>query len=217
MLKTLKFKGEECKFFYISDFHHHHDRDFIWEKRGFSSVKESDRVLIQRWNEVCDEESIVFHLGDFIFNDGTGEKFYKLIERLRFKELNLLLGNHTSGQRQAYQKQMKEQFGEVDFEVYPLSFIYKGKKITFLPQYIEMRVNSTEIVCCHYPIVSHNNLSKKSFHFCGHSHGSCEITNKNTGKGFRLDVGVESFGRPISLIEAKHYLKDRVLDKVDHH
>ncbi len=217
MLKPLKFKGDESKFFYISDFHHHHDRDFIWGKREFKSVEESDATLIQRWNETCDEESIVFHLGDFIFSDGTGEKFYKLIERLRFKELNLLLGNHVSGQRQAYQKQMKEQFGEVDFEVYPLSFIHQGKKITFLPQYVEMYVNSTEIVCCHYPIISHNGLSKRALHFCGHSHGGCEITNKDTGKGFRLDVGVESFGRPISLKEAKNYLKDRTIDTVDHH
>jgi len=104
MLKPLKFKGDESKFFYISDFHHHHDRDFIWGKRGFCSVGESDITLIERWNETCDEESIVFHLGDFIFSDGTGEKFYKLIERLRFKELFLLLGNHTSGHRQAYAK-----------------------------------------------------------------------------------------------------------------
>jgi len=217
MLKTLKFKGDESSFFFISDLHHHHDRDFIWGKRGFSSIEESDLALVKNWNNKCDENSIIFHLGDFIFNDGNGERIYKLIEKLRFKELFLFLGNHTSGHRQAYQEQLKAQFGEIDFEVYPLSFIHQGKKVTFLPQYAEVNINSTMLILFHYPILSFNNQNQSAIHLCGHSHGSCELSNKDTGKGFRLDVGVESFGEPITLKEVKNHLKNRSIDKQDHH
>jgi calcineurin-like phosphoesterase family protein len=217
MIKELKFNGDESKFLFLSDLHHSHDREFIWGRRGFNSIEESNRVLIERWNAKCDEESIVFHLGDFIFSDGTGENFYKVIERLKFKELHLLWGNHTSGQRQAYFFQLKQQFGDVNYEVYPLSFIHKGKKIVFLPQYVEVNINSTMLVLCHYPIISHNYQSKNSIHLSGHTHSNCELTNKNNGRGFRLDVGVESFGEPVSLKEVKMHLNGRSLDLTDHH
>lgn len=225
MLKTLKFNGEEHNFFFISDLHQRHNRDFIYGPRGFKTVGDHDNTNIHQWNSVCNHLSTVFHLGDFIFNDGDGNEFWKLIDRLNFGKLYLLWGNHYSGQRQAYLKVLKDQFpdsvdidGKLSYEVYPLEFnINSTKKIIFLPQYAEICVNSTLLTLCHYPIVSHIKQGHQSIMLCGHSHSNCPITNKDTGKGMRLDVGVESFGRPISLKEVKYHLRNRDLDSVDHH
>lgn len=226
MLKTLKFSGEESNFFFISDLHQGHNREFLWGKRGFKNLEEHDLANIHNWNSVCSHVSTVFHLGDLIFNDGTGEKFWKLLDRLNFKVLYLLLGNHVSGQRQAYLKVLKEQFpnaideinNNLKYEVYPLEYnINQIKKIVFLPQYAEISINSTMLTICHYPIISHNKQNHHSIMLTGHSHSNCPITNKNTGQGMRLDVGVESVERPTSLKEIKFYLKDRSLDSVDHH
>lgn len=220
MLQALKFKYDESQCFFISDLHWGHDKDFIWGKRGFTSIQESDETLIERWNATVPANGIVFHLGDFIFNDGTGKRFWELCRRLQYSQLFLLLGNHTSGQRQAYQKTLDEQHPQIGAEVYPLTaYLDKNsdKRITFLPQYVEVVINSTQLVLCHYPIISHNNMGKGSIHLTGHSHGACDITNANTGRGFRLDCGVESFGCPISLVEVKRHLQGRDLDSPDHH
>ncbi len=52
---------------------------------------------------------------------------------------------------------------------------------------------------------------------CGHSHSNCHLTNKDTGQGLRIDLGVESFGRPLSLAEIKRHLAGRDIDSRDHH
>lgn len=232
MLKTLKFSGEESNFLFVSDLHHCHDRNFIYTKRKdirgkqYESVVEHDRGILEAWNSVCTNRSIVFNCGDVVFNDPDGNRFLQLMRQLDFKEHFILFGNHTSGQRQIYLRELIKQFPnamrgyELLHEVYPLKFNLDenpDKSIIFLPSYAEIQINSTKLVLCHYPIYSHNGLGKNYYHVCGHSHSGCDLTNKDKGRGFRLDVGVESFGRPISLKEVKHHLKDRGLDSVDHH
>ena len=233
MLKTLKFKGDEANYFFVSDLHYNHNRDFIYTKRKgikenyYQSESEHANGIIEVWNQRCNNQSIVFNLGDITFNDGDGEKFKTLVRRLNFKTMYLLYGNHTSGHRQVYLETLKAQHpnafnddGTFNYEVYPLKMAVDGnpnKVVIFVPQYAEALINSTQIVLCHYPIISHNEMGHMSIHCCGHSHGSCEFTNKDIGHGFRLDVGVESFGGPINLLEVKHHLKDRQIESYDHH
>lgn len=224
MLKGLKFKGDESLFFFISDGHIRHNRDFIFVRRGYKTVEEHDNSIIHAWNATVPQKGIVFHLGDFIFKDPDGKAFWELTRRLTFEKLYLLWGNHTSGQRQAYIQTLKQQFpdavsdlGEINYEIYPLTANLGHKSVIFLPQYTEVTINSTPIVLCHYPIMSFHGDGKSGYHFCGHSHSNNPHTNKDTGVGRRLDVGVESFGRPISLLEAKNHLKNREIHTFDHH
>jgi len=233
MLKTLKFSGEETNFFFVSDLHIHHDRDFIYTKRAnpltgekYKTVIEHDKGIIEGWNSVCNNKSIIFNCGDVIFKDSDGSGFMGLMRQLDFKEHYVLFGNHTSGQRQTYIKELLCQFpNSMDgyglfYEVYPLRLNIDGnpeKTVIFLPEYAEIQINSTLITLCHYPIISHNKLGHGSYMICGHSHASCQITNKDSGTGFRLDVGIESFGRPLSLKEVKYHLRNRTTDSFDHH
>lgn len=237
MLKTFKFSGEESNFFVVADFHYRHNRDFIYTKRKnpltnkvYENVDEHDSGGVAGWNSVCTNSSVVCHIGDLIFNDPTGAEFTNLLRKLNFQILYLFWGNHNSGQRQNYIRALKDQHPnavvtsggheEIIYEVYPLIVPLDGnphKSIVFLPQYCEFYINSTHLVLFHYPIISHNHLGHGTYHLCGHSHGSCIFTNKDKGVGRRLDVGLESFGRPISLKEVKYHLRDRTLDSFDHH
>lgn len=230
MYQRLKFQNLE-NIFVVSDCHFRHDRDFIWAKRGFQSCEEHNETLIQEWNNRVKEDNVVFHLGDFMFRDPDGTYTLDFLDKLNFSTLYLLGGNHHSGVKAIYAKTLESKFSKIGYEInslilnsnvdiveeiYPLTLkLNENKSVVFLPDLVEIEVNKIFFVLCHYPIISHNRQANGSYMLCGHSHGNCELTNKITGKGRRLDVGVESFGGPISLQKVVDYLKERDYACVD--
>lgn len=226
MLKRLKIKDQDNNLFFTSDLHIGHNREFIYGPRGFTSVYEHDDTLIHRWNSFCSDRAIVFNLGDFSFNDARGDRFKNTCRRLSFNTMYLLVGNHTSGHRQIYLEALAAKFpdavkdGQVEYEVYPLEYLIDNnpnKKVIFLSSYVDVNINGILMTLCHYPIISHHKQGHSSWMLSGHSHGNCQFTNKNTAKGFRLDVGVDSFEHPVSLHELRAFFKDRELISYDHH
>ncbi len=227
MIKTQKFTGDEGKFRFTSDSHwgqtcEHWDNP-LWRVRGYNSVQEHTDGLIAKWNEVCDDNTTVFHLGDFIFQDPGAKNFLAILSQLKFKELHCLFGNHRSGHKDLYDKTLQEQYPDLAAtgkEVYPLitnAGYNTTRRLVFWSDYLEIQINKTLLVLSHYPILSHNGQSKGSISLSGHCHANMPLTNKNTGKGLRLDVGADSFPSPISLIEIKGLLKNRELNVLDHH
>ncbi len=232
MIRPINLKGVAADdLWLISDLHWNHDK--LVTARGYSTPDEHNAALITAWNSVCAETSTVVHLGDLIFKTDE-DGFWSLIRQLRFKRLYLLWGNHLSGQKQAYRTELCRQFPNAfdetgqnpdHYEVYPLHSAVDGnweRTVTFLPEYVELSVAGKQhIVCCHYPLIVHNGMSHGNgppvLHCCGHSHGSLPLTNRDTGQGMRLDVGFESFGRPVSLTEIRTHLAGRDLDIRDHH
>ena len=64
-----------------SDTHFCHDKPFIYEPRGFSSIQEMNETLIENWNGAVSKNDIVYVLGDFFL--GTDYDFIKnTVERL---------------------------------------------------------------------------------------------------------------------------------------
>lgn len=243
MYQRLKFQSLENTFV-VSDCHFRHDKDFIWATRGFQSCEEHNETLIQEWNNRVKEDSVVFHLGDFMFKDPEGTYTLDFLDKLNFSTLYLLGGNHHSGVKAVYTKTLESKFSRGEYEIcsllldleedhdgeglglrednnlkeeiYPLRLkLNDNKSAVFLPDLVEIEVGKIFFVLCHYPIISHHGQAKGSYMLCGHSHGNCDLTNKITGKGRRLDVGVESFGGPISLQKVVDYLKERDYACVD--
>ena len=73
--------------YFTSDLHIGHDKNFIWQSRGFSSVAEHDREILKRWNSVVTDNDTVYILGDLcmsadekewntIFKNLTGNKIF---------------------------------------------------------------------------------------------------------------------------------------------
>jgi calcineurin-like phosphoesterase family protein len=208
------------KTFVVSDCHFNHDRDFVWGKRGYNSCHEHNESIIAELNKRVSKNDVVFHLGDFMFGDNKGTLTREIIARLNFKQLYLLPGNHVSGVHKVYEECLAYEFGgeRPKYDVFPLvTAVPVGRELIFLPNLVEIVVEKQLFVLCHYPIISHNSQSHGTYMVCGHSHSNCALTNKNTGKGRRVDVGIESFGGPVNLNLIINVLKDRELDCVDHH
>lgn len=226
MYRKIKITHPENDTWFVSDIHHNHARDFIYKPRGFVSVDEHDDTLVHNWNTHLTDRSVCAHLGDVQFADPDGSRLKALLRRLKFRTLYLMVGNHVSGQLQLYKETIAARFpdalvdGVLAYEVYPLAHKVDGnpnKEVIFLPTYAEFSIGGQFIVCCHYPVASHNKQGHGSLMLSGHCHGNFALTHKDTGRGLRLDVGIDSFGRPVSLTEIKAHLRGRELDVVDHH
>ena len=83
--------------YFTADLHIGHDKDFIWEERGFSSVEEHDKEILKRWNEVVKPEDTVYILGDLALGQNENEwdnVFYNLNGNIFF-----IQGNHDTNRR----------------------------------------------------------------------------------------------------------------------
>ena len=81
------------KIFFTSDTHFGHKNILKYCNRPFGSVSEMDDTLIRNWNKVVDENSLVFHLGDFNFG---GINFFKKIREQLNGHIVLIRGNHDT-------------------------------------------------------------------------------------------------------------------------
>lgn len=212
----LKFKYEDTpKMFWVGDLHYNHDRDFIWGApgRNYKHVDEMNTDIIHSWNSNCDHTSTVFHVGDIIFGDSTGEKLLNLYERLNFNTLYCIFGNHTSGERTIF-KTLMEEYGFDDKEVYPAELkINSEKRVVFLGYYAEVEIDQQYIMLAHYPIESWNYQRRNSWMIHGHCHGNLP----NEKKLKRLDVGWDYKRKPVSYKEIKAEMNILNGTSGDHH
>lgn len=84
------------RIFMTSDLHFGHDRDFVVQERGFSSVEEHDKAIVENWNSIVTEWDDVFILGDVMFLDTE-------MGLCHLSELNgsihIIRGNHDSDRK----------------------------------------------------------------------------------------------------------------------
>ena len=226
MFKTLKFKGNEENFWGIGDTHFRHSKNFILEPRQFKSVEEHDSTLISRWNNLVKPTDTIFHLGDFVFNDPTGEHFMRFCNVLNFCNLFLLKGNHVSGHLQTYRNELRKQFPNsvdeynmLNYEVYPLELkLNSCKSVFFLPEYAEIEINGQQVVLSHYALRSWNNMARGSETWHGHEHGGDPRSSfGNTTNGKIVDLSIENSKGPISFGEIRKIMDKKAYVSVGHH
>lgn len=82
--------------FFTSDLHLCHDRSFLYEPRGFTSIDEMNEAIVERWNSVVKPVDIVWSLGDEMLNDN--EKAIQYLKRLN-GNIFFIWGNHTTDNR----------------------------------------------------------------------------------------------------------------------
>jgi calcineurin-like phosphoesterase family protein len=144
---------------FTSDTHFGHKRIIELAKRPFASLEEMDERLIRNWNDVVDVNDDVYHLGDFSFRPPS-----RYISRLNGR-VHLIYGNHDD----------KKELKKCD------QFQWQG-------DYLEIEVEGTKVVLCHYAFRVWNKSGHGSLHFYGHSH------NNLPGDSQSCDVGVDSWG-----------------------
>ncbi len=212
--KPLKINDKEENILWWSDMHIgqlcERWSEPLWKKRGFSCLQEHDNQLVQRWNNKCSSNSIVFNLGDIIFNRGAEVRLRELLDSLQFKDLFLFFGNHVAGTKQIIESLPPDE------NVWQME---ENKRVIFCPNYLEAFCNGIPIVMSHYAIASFNGQGKGAFCVHGHSHGSLYDSElgKLLYKARIIDVGVENCPEPINLKELKEKFKDCEVVNFDHH
>lgn len=211
--KPLKFNGNPENFLFWGCLHNGH-RCENWEKplwawRGFSSVEEHDKENINRWNEKATDKTIGFLAGDTCFGKDAEKNFLNLFENLKFSELYLLPGNHYAGWHQLFNLRTGNGF-HLDHKI-----------VTFLPNYVELIINSQSIVLSHYPILSWNGQAKGSWMLFSHVHGNLEkseIGRMYINSGAKCyELSVEKNKRPVSFLDLSNLFKERENVSFDHH
>jgi calcineurin-like phosphoesterase family protein len=147
-----------------------------------------DCVLLDNINEVVKPDDTLYILGDFCFR---GKKPIEYRERIKCKNVHLILGNHDK---------------EKDFQENSFSSIQYVKEIIHCNQ---------KIFLSHYPHRSWPSSHKGSFHLYGHCHSKLDKEDRISGKS-TLDVGVDNcsnynkpFGQPWSFKEIQNTLPRR--------
>lgn len=113
--------------FFIGDTHFGHANILKFEPklRPFSSIKEHDEALVERWNSVVRDGDSVWHLGDFAFK--TQESYIATIcNRLKGNK-KLILGNHDNFEKLDYRKW---------FTVYGSYYMRGNFILTHIPVYL---------------------------------------------------------------------------------
>ena len=79
-----------------SDLHFCHNKDFIYQPRGFPSIEEHNETIIKNCNSLVTPEDDLYILGDLMLMDN--EKGLECIKRLNGKK-HFIIGNHDSKNR----------------------------------------------------------------------------------------------------------------------
>jgi calcineurin-like phosphoesterase family protein len=80
----------------MSDLHIGHDREFVWGKRGFSSVEEMNETLIKNIKDCVKEGDDFYILGDLTLGDLDAAAAY--LRQIPGK-VHVILGNHDTDRR----------------------------------------------------------------------------------------------------------------------
>ena len=197
---------------FSSDFHLGHQKNFIWEKRGYTSYEDHTNGLIDKLNQQIKTNDVLFYLGDFCLNSSES-LFESYLSRIQCQNIYMLWGNHNNPVHRVYKREVKEQFGRDDIDVYPLKY----RNITFLGDYVEASINNTVIVMMHYPVSIWNYMKEGAYMLCGHSHYSYFSSQATCLNGKILDVGWDGLGAPYSFEKINEIMKTKKVKVEDHH
>ena len=82
--------------FFTSDPHLGHDKDFVYDARGFETIEEMNAEIIRRWNATVFPDDDVYILGDLTLGDI--EEGIRLIGKLN-GYLHIIRGNHDTDKK----------------------------------------------------------------------------------------------------------------------
>jgi len=223
----IRIKSENVLF--LGCAHIGHDKPFILEPRGFKTVEESNEKFIERWNEVADENTIAFNLGDFLFGCSGKEGYLQILDRMNFKEIYCMPGNHCAGYKQLL-KHCSDECNEGAWSPDAYKF-ENGKMVHLVPNYLEIIAgdgpgnDKMNIVLSHFPIVAFNGQGSGSCMLYSHCHNS--LRHSELGRIYEdkcrvLEVSVEraieiNNGLPFSLKDIRRIMKNKQINSPSHH
>lgn len=221
MIKKLRFNDPDKSKFFCSDLHVFHNPNWenpLWKMRGYNSVEEMNRDIIDKINAKVGADDVLFHLGDLALNS-TAEKTKSFLSQIVCQNIYHLFGNHHGSDYSIYKEEVYNQYGLTDKEVYPLRY----KNLVFLGRSAEVVVDHQLIYLSHYPMFSWNKSHKEldkggSISLSGHEHYHVFEHTAANKKGKRaLDVGWEGKNDIYSFEEIMKIMKEKKVTQNGHH
>ena len=131
--------------YYIADTHFGHRNVIKFDSRPFGSMDEMEKIIISNWNNVVNDEDVVYVLGDFSWY--KEEKTLEILDMLNGKKV-LIMGNHD----------------RISLDV--------AKKFSSRVTYLEINDGENRVVMSHYPMPFWNGQFRNTVHLYGHVHNS---------------------------------------------
>ncbi len=153
------------KMYFTSDLHLGHRQ--IVRRRGFDSVDDMDRTLIQNINSMVTANDELWILGDFSYRISKDEARHWL-GQIRCRHVHLIRGNHD-----------KDWTAEDGWES--------------VETYHELKTDQGKLVLFHYPLLAWNGERQNSWDLHGHIHSDRQTNLQNARQGLRrYNVGVDA-------------------------
>jgi calcineurin-like phosphoesterase family protein len=191
--------------YFTSDHHFGHTNMIGFADRPYTSEREMNNDMIDKWNETIGHFDVVYHLGDLTLGEESDAAYY-------FRKLNgriKILACHRHHDR----RWLPASFG-------PSCFISKtGFPVEILPPMVVLDYSqysaegdegqySRGVVLSHYPLAVWDRKHYGAYHLHGHSHGNYRPANPLE---LSMDVGVDCHGfRPVSILEVHNMMQDRI-------
>jgi len=164
--------------YFTSDWHLFHDREWIYKPRGFNSIEDMNKAIIDNACAVMTAEDDLYILGDIMLGDHT-EEGIEMLSRIPGK-LHIVRGNHDTDRRAALYEQLPNFAG--DSKGHP--FIVWGDHLDYKGYHIDLHHSFSE--CGNLECTS---LKKTTLSFFGHSHQKTSFKNDMP---WAYHVGVDS-------------------------
>lgn len=179
--------------FFSSDSHFWHENILKFCHRPFKDVDEMNRALIDNWNKKANDDSIIFHLGDFAW--GGYEKWKEIREQLK-GHIVLIKGNHDEKNLSSTSKEL------FDYVTYQM----------------RLRIEGRVVYLNHFPFLCYSGTYRKPedvpYALFGHVHGGplsqdgSDIPRMKYLFPSQYDVGVDNNNfEPVSWYEVDAKIK----------
>lgn len=197
---------EHQNIFFTSDYHIGHNNVIRFDNRPFENLHEMHEVMIEKWNSVVNDDSIIFYLGDYIYKGdvATAKWFSSQIKG----RVHFLMGNHDRYKNITSLKRFEKIYGD--------DTTLGGATIQVRDQ--DCKDGWQSIVMCHYPILSWNKQHHSSWHIHGHCHQN--LYNNPNMKWFYdnkvIDAGCNGWDyTPISYQKVKEVMDLKLVANID--
>lgn len=204
--------------FVTSDLHFGHQQEFVWKKRGYSSVEEMNEKQIETINQTVGPTGILLSLGDWCLNT-TREKYVELNSKLRVKEVWMIAGNHNNPHSKMYGYLDYTSHKEILTSTPREMYVHENGTTTLVRRfghYLTFRSGHKTFICFHFPQLIFDGMSQHTMHLCGHSHGDLPYSRPENKEHKILDCGIDIHKKPLSMFEIEEIMKTKGVNSLHH-
>jgi len=197
---------EHQNIFFTSDYHLGHNNVIKFDNRPFKGLHDMHHTMIENWNSVVNEDSIIFYLGDYIYKGDV--KIAKWFSSQIKGRIHFLMGNHDKYRVISSLNRFEKIYGD-DTALGGATIKVKDS---------DCKDGWQSIVMCHYPILSWNKARYSAWHIHGHCHQN--MTNNPNMSWFYdnkvIDAGCNGWNyTPISYQQVKDVMSAKSISKID--